>query len=51
MKTTPTHGGTRPGSGRPKGEPTTTISFRVKTRFAERIKKIIFSEIKKLLEL
>ena len=35
------HGGTRPGAGRPKSEPTVTISFRVKVNDAEDIKKQI----------
>lgn len=41
-------GGPRPGAGRKKGEPTTTISFRVKTDYAEPIKKVLKETIKKL---
>jgi len=37
----PNHGGTRTGAGRPKSEPTVTISFRVKEKDAEDIKKQI----------
>ena len=33
-----THGGKREGSGRPKGKPTVTISFRVPVRHAKTIK-------------
>lgn len=32
-------GGKRTGAGRPKSEPTTTISFRVKTKHVEELKK------------
>ena len=39
-------GGTREGSGRPKGEPHTIISFRVKTKKAIELK----NQIKKLIE-
>lgn len=42
------HGGVRIGAGRPKGEPTTTISVRVKTKWAAKIKKVIAAEIKRL---
>jgi hypothetical protein len=42
-----THGGTRPGAGRPKKEQTTTLSFRVPARWAEEIKKEILVLINK----
>ncbi len=42
------HGGVRSGAGRPKGEPTTTVSVRVKTKWAAKIKKVIAAEIKRL---
>lgn len=42
------HGGVRTGAGRPKGEPTTTVSVRVKTKWAAKIKKVITAEIKRL---
>jgi hypothetical protein len=35
----PTHGGKRTGAGRPKKEPTVTISFRVRTDLALEIKE------------
>jgi hypothetical protein len=38
-------GGKRPNSGRPKGEPTTTISFRVKLKH-EQIAKELLQELK-----
>lgn len=41
-------GGQREGAGRPKGEPTTTLSVRVKTKWAAKIKKAIAAEIKRL---
>jgi hypothetical protein len=47
-KKLPTHGGRRLGSGRPKGEPTTTVSVRVKTKWAVKIKQVIAAEIKRL---
>lgn len=34
-------GGKRPNAGRKKGEPTVTISFRVKLKHAERLKETI----------
>jgi len=34
-----THGGKRAGSGRPRCEDTATVSFRVKSRFKDEIKK------------
>jgi hypothetical protein len=34
-----THGGVRVGSGRPTGEPTTTITFRVLVSVAKSVKK------------
>lgn len=43
-----TRGGQREGAGRPKGEPTTTVSVRVKTKWAAKIKKVIAAEIKRL---
>lgn len=36
-----TKGGKRKGAGRPKGEPTTTVSFRVKTYLSDDIKRIV----------
>jgi len=47
-KKLPTHVGRRLGSGRPKGEPTTTVSVRVKTKWAVKIKQVIAAEIKRL---
>jgi hypothetical protein len=41
-------GGKRKGSGRPKGEPTTTIAFRVKAKYAEELKKKIKELIDKM---
>lgn len=38
-------GGSRPGSGRKAGPETTTISFRVKTEYAEPLKKIVKEKI------
>ena len=46
--TKPKHGGSRLGSGRPKGEPTTTISFRVKVKHKDIIVKVVTAEIKRL---
>jgi hypothetical protein len=34
-------GGARKGAGRPKGQPTKTIAFRVKLEHVENIKKIV----------
>jgi hypothetical protein len=34
-------GGKRKGAGRPKGEPTKTLSFRVNLRHVEHIKKLV----------
>lgn len=34
-------GGKRQGAGRPKGQPTKTISFRVKIKHVENIKKLV----------
>jgi hypothetical protein len=42
------HGGSRPGAGRPKKEPTTTVSFRVKTKYKPKIVKVVTAEIKRL---
>lgn len=43
----PTHGGSRPGSGRPAKEPTKTLSYRVPLKLAPKIdtaiRKIISS--------
>ena len=44
----PSWGGQRVNAGRPKGEPTTTVSIRVKTKWAAKIKKAIAAEIKRL---
>jgi len=41
-------GGKREGAGRPAGEPTKTISFRVKEIWAPAIKKVVRAEIKRL---
>lgn len=41
-----THGGKRPNAGRPKGEPTTTIAFRVKLYHAEPIKQLVKEYLK-----
>ena len=41
-------GGKRTGAGRPKGEPTTTIAFRVKTKHVEELKKKIKELIKEM---
>jgi len=41
-------GGKRPGSGRPKGEPHTIISFRVKSEMAAEIKQTINKWLKDL---
>ncbi len=46
--TKPKHGGARPGAGAPKKEPTTTVSVRVKIKWAAKIKKVIAAEIKRL---
>ena len=35
------HGGKRAGAGRPKGEPTTTIAFRVKLWQVEPVKRLV----------
>ena len=48
MRKKETRGGHREGAGRPKGEPTTTVSVRVKTKWAAKIKKVIAAEIKRL---
>jgi hypothetical protein len=42
------HGGIRIGAGRPKGEPTTTVSFRVKIKHKPKIIKVVTAEIKRL---
>lgn len=34
-------GGSRPGAGRPKGEPTKTLSYRVPVKFADIVDKAI----------
>jgi hypothetical protein len=39
-------GGARKGAGRPKGEPTTTIAFRVKVKHVDKLKQ----EIKQLIK-
>jgi hypothetical protein len=36
-----THGGPRKGAGRPKGEPTKTLAYRVPLRLAEKLDKAI----------
>lgn len=41
MKQRPTHGGSRPGAGRPKGEPTKTLAYRVPAKLADKIDKAI----------
>ena len=43
-------GGARQGSGRPKKEATTTVAFRVKVRYADKVKeamKSIIAEMEK----
>ena len=43
-------GGSRPGSGRPKKEATTTVAFRVKKIYADRVKaaiKVVIADIEK----
>ena len=44
-------GGKRPGAGRPKGEPTTTISVRIPTQHADELKEIIHLYKQKLKQL
>lgn len=39
------HGGARPGAGAKKKEPTVTISFRVKVKWANHLKKLVKDEI------
>jgi len=41
-------GGKREGAGRPKMEPTKTISFRIKVKWEQKIKKLVRLEIKRL---
>ena len=48
MKKKIKHGGSRLGSGRPKGEPTETVSVRVKKKYKPAIIKVITAEIKRL---
>lgn len=44
----PTHGGKREGSGRPKGEPTKTLSYRVPLKLADKIDKAVKNLIAKI---
>lgn len=44
-------GGKRSGSGRPKGEPTITISTRIELKYADELKEIIQSYKNKIKEL
>ena len=46
-----TRGGPRKGSGRPKGEPTKVLTFRVKVKDAETIRAKIKSILKKYISL
>jgi hypothetical protein len=48
MTNNPKHGGPRKGAGRPKKEPTVTISFRVPEKHASSIKKKVIAIIDKL---
>ena len=49
MDKTETRGGKRPGAGRPKADyQTTTLSFRVRTEWAEDIKKVVKDKIEEL---
>lgn len=50
-KTIITRGGKRKGSGRPKGEPTITISVRIQLKYAQELKKIIDTYKKKIKEI
>ncbi len=43
-----TRGGKRPGSGRPKKPPTTTVAFRVPAEHAPAIKEVVKNELEKL---
>ncbi len=43
-----THGGKREGSGRPKGKPTKTLSYRVPLKLAAKIDKAIRKIISEL---
>lgn len=45
------HGGSRPGSGRPKGEETTTINFRVPVSRKEEIKNYLREKLKYILHI
>lgn len=45
----PARGGKRPGSGRPKGKPTTTIAYRVPLKHAKKIDKKIRVVIKTII--
>lgn len=44
-------GGKRPGAGRPKGEPTVTVSFRVPVARLEECRKEISNLLKKVLQI
>jgi len=46
MESTKQRGGKREGSGRPKGEPTTILTFRVKSEMAAEIKSTISKWLK-----
>lgn len=46
----PTPGGKRPGSGRPKGEPTEPMNLRVPKKHKEHLVKLVREEIKRLRE-
>ncbi len=48
LKTLATRGGKREGSGRPKGKPTKTLSYRVPEKLAARVDKKIREVIKKI---
>lgn len=49
-KKQPTWGGARENAGRPKGEPTVVITFRVKEKYADKIRaavKLLISKIQR----
>ena len=45
MKLKKQSGGTRAGAGRPKGEKTMILTFRILPEWKERIKKVVQTEI------
>lgn len=48
MESTNQRGGTRPGAGRPRKEPTTILTFRVRSEWAAEIKQTVKKWIKDL---